>query len=330
MISKGRNRRFLAILLVMILTAMTGCNGGGEAQSVDASTDDFPNQPITFIVNYDVGGSTDLSMRALCRAAEEELGQPITILNQAGGGGTAGIVKLQNSKNDGYTIGSLTFAPMTLTPHQMEVPYTVDDFDYIMSHVVVNYGIFVTPDSKYQTMEELIDAANAGERITFSCPSITNLIPIVQLRNELGIDNLETVTFESDTKAITAVMGGHVDAACIPHSGGESFLQSGEMLMIGSVSKDRFTGAPDAPTLLELGYNVEISSRYGVGAPKGVPENRLEILRDAFAKAFENQAYQEQMAKLKNTIEYQTGDEFEAVLKDGYEAGGKIIKELGI
>jgi len=153
---------------------------------------------------------------------------------------------------------------------------------------------------------------------------------IVQLKNELGIDNLETVTFESDTKAITAVLGGHVDAACIPQSGGESFLQSGELMMIASVSKDRFTGAPDAPTMLELGYNVEIASCYGVGAPAGLPDNRLEILRDAFAKAFENQEYQDQMAKLKNTTQYQTGDEFKAMLEAGYETGGKIIEELGI
>lgn len=312
----------------MLLTVISGCNSSSEGSAEIA--DGYPNKPITCIVNYDVGGSTDLSIRAICRAVEAELGQPITILNQSGGGGTAGIVKLQNSKNDGYTIGSLTFAPMTLTPHQMELSYTVDDFDYIMSHVVVNYGIFVTPDSKYQTMEEMIQAAKDGKRITFACPSITNVIPIVQLKNELGVDNMETVTFESDTKAITAVLGGHVDAACIPHSGGQSFLDSGEMMMLASVSKDRFKGAPDAPTILELGYNAKISSCYGIGVPAGVPEDRLEILRDAFAKAFENKEYQDQMEKLKNTIEYQTGDEFKAMLEEGYMLGGQIIEDLGI
>lgn len=319
-----RSGLVLGLAIVLAFSAAACGDGSGGDGS------DYPNKAIKFIVNYDVGGSTDLSMRALCTAAEKELGQTISVQNVSGGGGTAGIIQLMNSAPDGYTLGALTYAPMTLVPHQMELPYTPDSFDYILAHVNISYGIFVSAGSPYKTMDDMLAAAKDGKRVVFACPTITNQIPIIKLRDILGVDTLEYVTYESDSKAITAAMGGHVDAVCLPNTALEPFLQSNEMRMLACASGERYMGSPDTPTLIELGYDVTTESCYGVGAPAGLPEEVLEKLRSAFEKAYEDPDFQATMKNLNATIELKTGEEFKTFIQEGYDMNGEIIKALGL
>ena len=88
---------------------------------------DYPNKEIEIVVNYGAGGVTDIATRLLAKSLEKQLEQPIVVINKPGGQATLGPAYLARQKPDGYTAGIITLSAVSITPHMVEVPYTVDD-----------------------------------------------------------------------------------------------------------------------------------------------------------------------------------------------------------
>lgn len=326
-ISKGDNfmKKRLALLLIVTLTAnlmlFVGCAGKVEEE-------EFPSEAITLIVNYGGGGSTDLSSRALAKAAEEHLKVPISIVNKSGGSGTTGVIEVQNSKSDGYTIGVLTYSPLAIVPHQMEVPYTPDDFKYIIGYGEYRYGIAVKNDSPYKTIEDLVEAAKAEEGgLAFSASGFPQPFVMEEIGKKEGVE-FNYVPFKSGSEAVTAVLGGHVEATVGIISSVVPFLETGEMRLLASASGDRWEQAPDAPTLKELGYDIAIQSYMGIGAPKDVSDEKIAIISEAFRKAFEDAEFQDLMKKINIPSVYKSGEEYKELVNKGYEENKKLIEEM--
>ncbi len=307
-----------AVLVCFALVLTAGCSDKKAAK--------FPSEPITLIVNYGGGGGTDISARALAQAAEKHLGVPVTVVNKAGGVGTTGIIELKNKKPDGYTIGVVTYAPMAIVPHQMKVPYTPEDFNYIMAYGIYRYGLAVKADSPYKTVDDLVAAA---AKKPDGMPFVASGYPqpfVYQKISELKNVKFVHVPTKSGSETNTAVLGGHVDSTVAVMADLLPFVKSKEMRILASVSSDRLEIAPDIPTLKEQGYDIAINSYMGIGAPKGIPADRLKTLQDAFAKAFNDPTFQEVMKKTNVPAKYITGDEFGKICKEGYKEAEKNLK----
>jgi tripartite-type tricarboxylate transporter receptor subunit TctC len=91
----------------------------------------FPDRPITMIVPFGAGGTTDVIARSLAAALEPALGQKVVVLNKDGAAGVIGTTELGRSKADGYIIGMIPVGPLTTQPHLRDLSYGVDSFDYI-------------------------------------------------------------------------------------------------------------------------------------------------------------------------------------------------------
>jgi tripartite-type tricarboxylate transporter receptor subunit TctC len=321
---KGFSFTVLLGLMLVAMMVTAGCGGGEQAKK-----DDFPNGPITIYINYSAGGSTDLSTRAYAQAIEKVLGQPVTVINKAGGTGTTSIIELKKAKNNGYILGTTTYGPMAILPHTKGVPYTIDDFDYVCSFGEFLYGIAVRADSPYKSIDDLVKAAKAGKRITNGCSAFPNLLAMEGIGKQAGVKFI-FVPYGSGNEASTALLGGHVDVITQNPSDIIPYVKTGEMRFLASAGKKRWSQAPDVPTLIEQGYNVSIASWIGIGAPKGVPANRLKILRDAFKKASEDKNFQDVMIKLGFGTDYLDGDTFKELLKDGSQKAKVAIDELGM
>ncbi|MBA7579208.1 tripartite tricarboxylate transporter substrate binding protein [Candidatus Atribacteria bacterium 1244-E10-H5-B2] len=319
-----RKIRIISLVAVICIIALLLVGSGASAQE-----DKFPDRPITLIVNYGGGGSTDLSARALANAAEKYLGTSITVVNKSGGGGVVGIIELQNAKNDGYTIGSLTYSPMAITPLTQEVPYTVDDFDYILAHGGYLYGIAVREDSPYKTIKDLVEAARNNPGLAYSSSSLTNIIPMFALE-EVEDVKFTYVPFSSGTEAVAALLGGHVEATAQNPSELVSPLKTGEARLLASTSNVRWDIAPDVLTLKELGYDIETGSWMGLGVPAGVPQNRLQILQEAFEKAAKDSKFQEILKRMGIARVYLNGDEYKKLIIEGSKKMEPLINELGL
>lgn len=318
-------KKKLGVLLVIILVAnlmlWTGCTSSVVEEK-------WPSEAITLVVNYGGGGSTDLSSRALAKAAEEHLGVPITIVNKSGGSGTTGVIEVQNSKADGQTIGVLTYSPLAIVPHQMEVPYTPEDFKYIIGYGEYRYGIAVKSDSPYKTIEDLVEAARADKGgLAFSASGFPQPFVMDKIGEKENV-KFNYVPFKSGSEAVTSVLGGHVEATVGIISSVVPFLETGEMRLLASASGERWQQAPDAPTLNELGYEIAIQSYMGIGAPKDVSDEKIEIISEAFKKAFENEEFQEVMKKINIPAVYKSGDEYKELVTNGYEENKKLMEEM--
>lgn len=314
----------VALLCLCLLTSLTtGCSSGGEKAK-------YPEGPITLIVNYGGGGGTDITARALAKAAEKHLGVPITVVNKTGGVGTTGIVEMLNKKADGYTIGVVTYSPVAIVPHQMTVPYTPEDFDYICAYGQYKYGLVVKSDSPYQTVEDLIEAARKSENgLSYAASGYPQPFIYEKLSKLEGVKFVHVPT-TSGTETNTMLLGGHVESAVAVMSDIKPFIESGEMRLLASVSADRLDIAPDVPTLKEMGYGIEINSYMGLAAHKDVPDDRIEILRNAFAKAFEDEEFQDVMKRTQIPAKYFSGEEYREICIKGYQEARENLKEMGI
>lgn len=296
--------------------------------AVPAAASDFPTRAITVVVNYGAGGVTDVTVRALAAEVSEILGVPVQVSNRAGGQGTAGPTFVSGQRADGYTIGVTSFAPMAISPHMFDVPFTIDDFDFLAGVGRHRYGIAVSADSPYESAEDLM-AAGQDQRLTVSASGPPNNLPVFELNREYETQ-FEFVPFPSGAEAITAVIGGHVDAVVQSPTEMLPLAESGQIRILASLSPVRWFEEPDMPTMIELGYDVSADSWLGFGAPQGVDPAHLEILRDAFRQAAESPEVADAFQRLGMEMSYMTGEEYETFLREGYDQMGVSLREAGL
>ena len=138
---KKFQQKLTACLITFLFLTLLSVDSGKAQESEIAK---FPSRPITIIVPFSAGGSADLAFRLLGKEAEKFFGQPVVIVNKAGGGGAAGFASVAAAKPDGYTIGHSPANAIFILPFLENLPYhPVRDFKYIMQLVDINFGIIV-------------------------------------------------------------------------------------------------------------------------------------------------------------------------------------------
>ncbi|MBU1154592.1 MAG: tripartite tricarboxylate transporter substrate binding protein [Proteobacteria bacterium] len=292
----------------------------------------YPDKPVTFIVNYGAGGTTDLTSRLLCSVAEKPLGQTITVVNKPGGGGTVGPTYLATRKPNGYTIGVTSFSPMAVAPHMMKVSYTLKDFAFIAGVCRYLYGVAVAANSPYKTWADLMKAIESGKRLTMATPSPVQAILFPRLAKFTGkkMDNVVWVRYKSGKETTVALLGGHVDLIVGNPMDIAPQVKTGELRMLASCSPVRWPLLPDVPTLHELGYKVDIDSWLGFAAPAGIKEDRRAKLQNAFKVAVEDKHIQKKMIDLGMAPMFMSGAEYNQFCEKGFVEMGADLKTVGL
>jgi tripartite-type tricarboxylate transporter receptor subunit TctC len=269
----------------------------------------------------------------LAKKAEKILGQPIIVLNKPGASGTLGVGAVAAAKPDGYTIGTLTFAALTMVPHGFNVPYNpLTDFDYILGYGQYLFGPCVRADSSFKTLKDLVQFAkpNPG-KIKYSSTSLssTNHFTMAHLAKAEGI-KWDVVVFKDTPATVAACLGGHVDIVSQNPGDVVPYIVSGRLRLLFSASSTRWKWVPDVPTAKELGYNFEIDSWLSLGAPKGVPKPIIGKLRDAFKKALDDRDLLEIMEKIYLPVVYRTPEEYQKLVEKDYKENEAMFLELGL
>ena len=288
----------------------------------------FPTRPIGLTVNFGGGGGTDTSARILSKAAEKLLGVPISVSNKPGGLGTTGVVDLKQKRADGYSIGVATYAPLAIIPHQMELPYTPADFDYILAYAQYRYGIFVNNASPIKSLDDLVAAAKKKE-LTYAASGYPQPFAMQRISELKGV-KFGHMPVKSGADLNVQLLGGHVDVACAIIGDVLPLYKSGEVRILGVLSDERMADIPEVPTCKEQGYDVTLYSYMAIAAPKGMPAERLGILRKAFAEAHKDPEFQDVMKKLNIPAVYMSGDEFKSRVEAGYNDAKRDLKAMGL
>jgi tripartite-type tricarboxylate transporter receptor subunit TctC len=257
-----------------------------------AMAQSYPTKPITMIVPWPAGGSSDVALRAIAEAASKHLGQPIVVDNKAGASGTLGPATMAaTAKPDGYTIAQMPITVMRL-PLMQKVSWDAEkSFSYIIHLTGYTFGITAKADGPFKTWKDVVDFAKANPgKVTYGTPgSGTSLhIGMEQIADAAGI-KLTQVPFKGGAETNAAVLGGHTTLQA-DSTAWKPLVDSGQLRLLAIWTAERSKIWKDAPTLKELGYPFVFDSPFGLAGPKGIDPKIIAILHDAFKKALEDPA----------------------------------------
>jgi tripartite-type tricarboxylate transporter receptor subunit TctC len=301
-------KKSLTIAAALCVSAITGTAAFAE----------YPERPIEMIVAYSPGGGTDIAARTLVSFVEKYLGDgaTITVVNKPGAGGEIGFTELAKAKPDGYTIGFINTPNILTIPISRETRYSMDEIQAV-ANVVYDPGAFnVLPTSPFKNLDELVAYAKENPRaVTYGTTGIggDDHLAALDFSRQAGIE-MTHVPFSGSADVRAAVLGGHISMASTNISEVVTLVEEGQLITFGQMGNERWSGAPDVPTFKEQGYDVVMGSDRGIGVPAGIPEEALNALQEAIAKAVKDPEFLEAAAKQNLALNYQNAAEFQAHL----------------
>jgi tripartite-type tricarboxylate transporter receptor subunit TctC len=259
----------------------------------------YPAKPVTMVVPWPAGGSTDIVMRTICEAAAKHLGQSIIIDNKPGATGTLGpAVMAANAKPDGYTLAQMPITVMRLPLMHKQAWDALKDFTYIVHLTGYTFGITTKGDGQFKTWAEVVAYAKANPgKVSYATPGAGSSLHIgmEQIAAHAGIQ-LTHVPFKGGAETNAAVLGGHTTLQA-DSTGWKPLVDAGQLRLLAIWTAERSKNWPDAPTLKELGYPFVFDSPFGIAGPKGMDAAVVQKLHDAFRKALEERSVIDMIAK---------------------------------
>jgi tripartite-type tricarboxylate transporter receptor subunit TctC len=292
-----------------------------------AAAADFPTKPIILICPYPAGGSTDVIARPLAEAAGKILGQPMLVENKGGGGGAVGTGSIIGKEPDGYLL-SIVVTSLHRAAHINKLSFdTVKDVTPIIRVAGYLYGILVRPDSKIQSLPELIQAAKAkpGE-LTYMASGIGTggHIAAEEMASVAGV-KFNHLPSKGDQESSAGLLGGHVDFISTT-SGWIPLVEAKQLKLLATYGETRVKRFPDVPTVKELGLKVVHDSPIGIVGPKGMSPERVKVLHDAFQKALSDPGFLKAMEAYEMPVLYQNTADFTKFWAEAYVEAGTQVK----
>ena len=297
-----------------------------------AGAQTFPAKPVTLIVPWPAGGSTDLVMRALASATQKHLGQSIVIENRPGAGGALAPIQMAaNAAPDGYTVAQI---PITVFryPFLQKTPFNPEtDLTYILGVTGYTFGVVVKSDSPWKTFPEFLADAKANPgKINYGTPGAgTSLhIAMEQIAAMNGV-KWTHVPFKGGAEVINALLGGHINADADSTSWAPQ-VNAGMFRLLVTWGATRTKNWPDVPTLREIGIDLVANSPFGIAGPKGMDPAVVRVLHDAFKKGMEEPSYIAEMTKFDQEPFYLNSADYTNYAIRTLAEQKKILADLGL
>jgi tripartite-type tricarboxylate transporter receptor subunit TctC len=297
-----------------------------------ASAQDYPNRPITIIVPFTPGATTDAVARLTRDVLERELGAPIVIDNRAGAAGTIGSTAVANAKPDGYTLLITVNAPITMNMYfQKSFPYDATTAFAPISLAAESLLVLAVQASlPVKTVQEFIDYAkqNPG-KLSYGSAGIGSAHHIAGelMKQKTGID-MAHVAYRGGAPAIQDLVAGNIQISfgttpsVLPHA------QAGTIRIIALAEAKRYADLPDVPTIAETLPGVVTNTWVGFFAPAGTPPAIIDKLNKAMTLALKQP---DTVAKFKVqglTPIGSSPDELRRLVKEETERWGKILPAI--
>jgi tripartite-type tricarboxylate transporter receptor subunit TctC len=317
-------RRTTAWLTALGLAAIAGI---GAANA-------YPTKPITLIVPFPPGGSTDIVGRIVAEGLSKELGQSVVVDNRGGAGGTVGTGALAKAAADGYTLGIGTTSTHAVGPATLpKVTYNpVKDFAPISMVAETPYVLAVNPKVEAKTVAEFIALAKAkpGE-FNYGSAGVgsTTHLAAAMFASMTGL-KMEHIAYKGNGPATTALMGGEVQMLMGSMPAVLNQIKAGAIraLAVGTVS--RSPALPDVPTMQQAGVaGYEASLWLGVVAPAGTPDAVVKRLQEAVHKVVNDAEVAKRLRGTGAEPRVNTVAEFAKQIEADLAKYTKIAKDIG-
>ena len=307
------------------------------AWAVLAQAQDYPSKPITMVNPFPPGGVVDVVGRPLAAVMEKSLRQPVIMVGKTGAGGAVGFAYAAKAPADGYTIlmglSSISIFPVSDRINGKTPPYELKEFAPIALVTADPTVLVVRTDGPYKSVKDFVDAAKANPgKINYSSSGVYGTLHVAMeiFANAAGI-KLFHVPYQGGGPAVTALLGGQVQALASGPAPAIGQIKAGKMRALASWGSERLALMPDVPTFKELGYDAEFYIWSGVFVPAATPPAIVSVLRNAVREAANSPEFKNAMEKVSTPVAYLDAPEFQkywdkdaARLKGALEKIGRV------
>lgn len=266
---------------------------------------EYPSHPISMVVPYPPGGSSDSIARILASSMSKTLKQPIVVDNVSGAGGTVGAAKVARAQNDGYTLLLQNIGMSTAPFLYRSLSYKNDDFTPIGAVATVPEIIVTRKDLPVKNLSELLAYIKKDPaKVNLGHSGVGSAAHLCALQYQAAIkQRVTSIAYKGGAPAMNDIMGGQFDFMCEQTSLVLPYILGGKVNAIAVTSKNRLPLLPSVPTTAEGGLpSVDIGVWHGVYAPKGVPQAVIDKLSAAVADALRDPDVKRRFAEFSAEI----------------------------
>ena len=302
------HRRIALLGIAALLSATTGAT----AQPA------WPERPIAMIVPFPPGGVADTVARPVAEALARELKQPVLVENKAGAGGALGIGQAARAPADGYTVllglSSISILPEADAVLNRKPAYTLDQFKPIARFTADPTVLVVRADAPWKTLAEFVaDARRNPGRFNYGSSGNygTMHVPMEMLKASAGF-RMTHIPYTGAGPAVVALLAGQIDAIASGPSTVVQQIQAGKLRALAHWGDQPLAALPGVPGLAQSGYAVRFAQWSGLFVPSKTPDDIVQRLRAAAAKAAADPTVRQVVAKAGSPIEYLDAPEFQS------------------
>lgn len=319
---------------VLMLAACLG-TAAGTAMTTAHAADDWPSQPIRFVVPYPPGGPTDLMARLISEPLAKKLGTTVVVENRAGASGNIGSANVAQAKPDGYTIllaasGNMS-VNQTLFKNLQYDP--IKDFDSIIQISRFPLVLEVRDSTPIHSVQEYIDYAKANpDKVTFG--SAGNGSP-----QHLGGELFKTVTgapiqhvpYKGAGPALTDMLGGHIFSMFDILGSSLQYITRGDFRPLAVTTAQRSTQLPDVPTMQEAGVaDFDYYAWHGIVTTAGTPPAVIQKYNTALNEIFADPEFAVRWENIGSEVVGGTPEQFDELVHSEAQRLGDLVRNLGI
>ena len=315
---------------------ITLLGGAAAAWPLVAHAEDYPTRPVTIVVPYTPGGSTEILARIIAQNLGPKLGQSVIVENKPGAGTVIGANAVAKADPDGYTLLMATPTPLAINVRvHKELPYDpATDFVPLVMVAQAPFVLIVNPDLPVHSVKELIAYAKANPgKLSYGSGGVgaPHHLYAELLKSMAGIQ-MTHVPYKGSLPALNDVLAGHVQLMFCDVPPASGMIKAGKVRALGVSTKTRLTAFPDIPPISEAGVpGFDVAGWFMVVAPAKTPPAIVAKLHTEMRNVLAAPALKEQITKLSLVpLDTPSVDEMKAFVKSEIVRWGKVVEAAGI
>jgi tripartite-type tricarboxylate transporter receptor subunit TctC len=303
---------------------------GAQAQPQSQSTA-WPTKPLTIVVPFPAGGTTDVLARAVSTKLSAVLGQPVIVDNKPGAGATLGADLVAKANADGHTLLMGAVHHTVATNYYKNLRYSFEkDFAPITTVALVPNVMTVSAKSPYNTVKDVIAAAKANpDKLSYGSNGNGTAQHMIgtQFEMESGTKILH-VPYKGSAPLTTDLLGGQVDLSFDTVTPVLPFIKEGKLRALAVTTAKRSSALPNVPTLQEAGVsNIAIGTWFGLLAPAATPKPVIARLNAELVKIIQSPEFKKQMADIGAEPVGNKPEDMAKQIKDETEKFARLVQD---
>src|SRR5215470_9196676 len=311
---------------------LAGAAAAALAAPGSAPALDYPTRPVRLIVPFPPGGAADISGRLMAQWLSEQLGQPFVVENRPGAGSNLGTEAVVTAAPDGYTLLQINAGNAINATLYKHLNFNfIRDIAPVASLVRAPHVMFVTPSFPPRTVAELIAYAKANPgQVSYASAGTGNAnhISAEMFKMMTGIDMVH-VPYRGGAPALIDLVGGRVQVMFADTLTAGDQLRGGLIRALAVATPQRSPVLPDAPPISDTVPGFDASSWWGIGAPRGTPEEIVMKLNQAINAGLADAKIRKRFAEMGALILGGSSADFARMITDATEKWGKVVEFSG-